>query len=422
MVLAQLVKREIKAFLKNPAFIGTLILLVVFYAALGGMMRRGIEEAQKAVVETSIGVVLEEDTPLTRELINALNVTLQGRVSLHGSLREAAEKASIGIQIPMGFTANATGSGKISLNSIVKVDSFSTTIIQAKTAVISQIENIIKRILPLVLSAIYGQRPSKEVDVVIRGTALFYNKEVDVYVLTGFFSFILMLPLLVAIVFGSNATYASQLVAFEKAEKAFEMLLAQPIRRSYIVLAKIMGASIATMIFSVIYLVGLFAMFTGMAPTGTIESGQTMASAILSELSRQLGVDLAPHIALSVIISLVLGLLVSGSIGIVLGSLAPDERTAGILTTPVMLLYFGIAFVFMFMGIQLSIPLSIIAGIAVMPIPTIYILSLIVGEFSYVTISITIAVTTCLLLIATSVFLFNRDIVVLGLRLKLKRE
>ncbi|MEM1719981.1 MAG: ABC transporter permease, partial [Desulfurococcaceae archaeon] len=308
------------------------------------------------------------------------------------------------------------------LNSIVKVDSFSTTIIQAKTAVISQIENIIKRILPLVLSAIYGQRPSKEVDVVIRGTALFYNKEVDVYVLTGFFSFILMLPLLVAIVFGSNATYASQLVAFEKAEKAFEMLLAQPIRRSYIVLAKIMGASIATTIFSVIYLVGLFAMFTGIAPTGTIESGQTMASAILSELSRQLGVDLAPHIALSVIISLVLGLLVSGSIGIVLGSLAPDERTAGILTTPVMLLYFGIAFVFMFMGIQLSIPLSIIAGIAVMPIPTIYILSLIVGEFSYVTISITIAVTTCLLLIATSVFLFNRDIVVLGLRLKLKRE
>ncbi|MEM0250427.1 MAG: ABC transporter permease, partial [Desulfurococcaceae archaeon] len=135
MVLAQLVKREIKAFLKNPAFIGTLILLVVFYAALGGMMRRGIEEAQKAVVETSIGVVLEEDTPLTRELINALNVTLQGRVSLHGSLREAAEKAGIGIQIPMGFTANATGSGKISLNSIVKVDSFSTTIIQAKTAV-----------------------------------------------------------------------------------------------------------------------------------------------------------------------------------------------------------------------------------------------------------------------------------------------
>lgn len=422
MVLVQLVKREIKAFLKNPAFIATLVLLVIFYTALGGVMRRGIEEAQKAVMETGIGVVLEEDTPLTRKLIDMLNTTLQGRVSLYNSLREAAEKAGVGVQVPVGFTVNVTSNGGVSLNGIVKIDSFSTTVIQAKVTMISQIESIIKRILPLVLSAVYGQQPSKEINVMIRGMALFHDKEVDVYVLMGFFSLISMLPILVAIVFGSNATYASQLVAFEKVEKAFEMLLAQPIRRSYIVLAKIIGASIATIIFSVIYLVGLFAMLIGMTPTGTLETGQTMFTSILLELSQQLGVDLVPHIAFSIMISLVLGLLVSGSIGIILGSLAPDERTAGVLTTPLMLLYFGLAFVFMFTGIQLSIPLSIIAGIAVMPIPTVYILSLIVRETSYVIVSITIAALMCLLLIATSVFLFNKDIVVLGLRIRLKRE
>ncbi|MEM1773028.1 MAG: ABC transporter permease, partial [Desulfurococcaceae archaeon] len=110
------------------------------------------------------------------------------------------------------------------------------------------------------------------------------------------------------------------------------------------------------------------------------------------------------------------------SLGIILGSLASDERPAGLLITPVMFLYIGLALVFTFIGFQVNVVTSIISGIIVLPLPVVYILSLISGETTYIAVSLLSTISTCIVFMAIAVFLFNRDIVVLGLRIKIRKE
>jgi ABC-type Na+ efflux pump, permease component len=240
--------------------------------------------------------------------------------------------------------------------------------------------------------------------------------------LIGFLTLTTMLPLLVGILVGTNAGYAAQLVAYEKLEKAFEMLLAQPIKRSSIVVAKIIGASIATIIYSVVFLASIFLLALGSMPGELPSIDNSMITSSIAELSDQLGIDVAFHFIVSMAIALILGLLESGSLGIILGSLSSDERTAGLLITPVMFLYIGTAFVFTFMGFQVNVATSVLAGLIVLPLPIVYMLSLISGETTYILIALTSTVLTCMLFTSIAVFLFNRDIVVLGLRIRLRKE
>ncbi|MEM0030799.1 MAG: ABC transporter permease [Desulfurococcaceae archaeon] len=423
MVLSQLIKREIKAFLKNPGFIISMVILFAFYAAMGSIMRRSVEETQQIILQSNIGLVVEDDSLLTRELVKAINETLDGRLRTYSSLIEAVENTGIGVLIPHGFTANITSnSTTVYLASMIKIDSPSTTIIQAKSGILSQLGTLIEHILPYVVSRVYGYEVQREIAVYIRGSALFYGKQVDATLLMGFLTLITMLPLFVGILVGTNAGYAAQLVAYEKLEKAFEMLLAQPIKRSSIVIAKIIGASVATIIYSIVFLASMFTLAMGSLPTSIQSINSDGLNSLIEQLSNQLGVDVAFNFVVSIAIALVLGLIESGSLGIILGSLASDERTAGLLITPVMFLYIGLALVFTFIGFQVNVVTSIISGIIVLPLPVVYILSLISGETTYIAVSLLSTISTCIVFMAIAVFLFNRDIVVLGLRVRIRKE
>ncbi|MEM0005126.1 MAG: ABC transporter permease [Desulfurococcaceae archaeon] len=423
MVLTQLVKREIKAFLKNPGFIISLVILFAFYAAMGGIMRRSAEETQRIILQSNIGLVVEDNTAFVQELVKTINETLGGRVKIYSNIREAVEDTGVGLLIPRGFTTNITNNlTTLYLSSMVKIDSPSTTIVQAKTSILSQLASLIEHILPYVVSKTLGYEISGEYMVSIHGSALFYGREVDSALLMGFLTFITMLPLLVGILIGTNAGYAAQLVAYEKLEKAFEMLLAQPIKRSSIVIAKIIGASVATIIYSAVILASIFILALGSIPGEVQSIDNSVITSSITELSRQLGLDVAFHFIVSIAIALILGLLETGSLGIILGSMASDERTAGLLITPVMFLYLGLAFAFTFIGFQVNIATSVLAGFIVLPLPMVYMLSLISGETIYIVVSLASSIAVCILLTSIAVFLFNRDIVVLGLRIRLRRE
>ncbi|MCC6024584.1 MAG: ABC transporter permease, partial [Thaumarchaeota archaeon] len=64
MVFVVLVKREVKAFLKNPAFIASILLIIAMYGLMGAVMRSGVEQARQVMLEASVGLVLEDDTEL----------------------------------------------------------------------------------------------------------------------------------------------------------------------------------------------------------------------------------------------------------------------------------------------------------------------------------------------------------------------
>ena len=418
MTLTQLLKREVKAFLKNPGFIIGIILMIGFYSILGNVAGRAVESAIKEVSESNIGLVLEEDTKLVRELVKLLNTTTGGKIHVYDSLKEAVSEAGVGIVIPTGFTENATSLDKpVVLRGGVRVATFSLTGAQARVGILTTVSSTIERLLPLAVSATYNVSLQPGKPVLLNGNISLYNREMRQEEFLSITTFISLTPLIISLILGMNTTYASQLVAIEKVEKAFEMLLAQPIRRRDIVLAKILGASIASILFGAVYLIGMLTMFASGASSTTIPTDTRQVS-VIAMITGTLGSEILGVIGLS----LVLGLIFSGAVGVVVGSLVSDERVAGALAAPVMFVFIGIGFLTMFMGFQPSPASAIVAGITIASLPYMYAVSLLSGEAILAVYSIIAAVCMCSLLIYVASTIFNRDIVVLGLRISWKRR
>lgn len=418
MVLGVLIKREIKAFLKNPAFIFSLILIIVLYSVLFGIMRIGVERAVTETAKINIGVVISENTSLVTELLSLLNETTNGRVHLYNSLREAVEAESIGILIPSGFD-ELVKFGTVELRSSVRVFSISSTTFQAKLSTLNIIRDLIERSLPIAYSRVYGVEIPRQVKVLVSSSVLYYEREMSSQVFSFLSTLILTLPLLVGIIIGSNAGYAAQLVAFEKVEKAFEMLLSQPIKRSKIVLAKIVGASIASIIFATAYFGGIILPFTLMPPMTVINNTTHFQLPQLSII--EIGIDPITGLILPTILAILLGLFSSGSLGILLGSLVSDERSAGILISPLTIIYIGLGFAVLFLGLELNYVIAILSGIVVVILPSLYITSLLAGRIVYLVIAVVVAVAMCIVFAILAIVVFNRDIVVLGVRIKTRR-
>ncbi|MEM4809526.1 MAG: ABC transporter permease, partial [Desulfurococcaceae archaeon] len=283
--------------------------------------------------------------------------------------------------------------------------------------VLSAVSNTLERILPIAIGAIYNVSIQPQKPVVLNSTILLYEREIDYSVFSSIMFMISLTPMLVSIVFGINATYASQLVAIEKVEKAFEMLLAQPIKRRDIVLAKILGASIASIIFGTIYLIGMFIIYTG----GQGSAVQEVSGITTTPFTLMLNI-FGPWILIITGLTLMLGLVFSGAIGVIIGSAVSDERIAGGLATPIMLIFIGVGFSIMFMGLQPSISTAILAGMTIAPLPYIYAISTLSGDVFLMVYSIGIAIGMCALLIYLATNMFNRDIVVLGIRISWARK
>ncbi|MEM4032915.1 MAG: ABC transporter permease, partial [Zestosphaera sp.] len=229
-MIAQLIKREVKAFIKNPGFIIGIILMISFYGVLGNIVGSATKSAVEEVMESSVGLVLGEDTKLVRELIKLLNTTMGGKVRVYSSLDEAVSETGVGILIPAGFTENATSLDKpVVLGGGVRVTTFSLTGAQARAGLLTTVSNTIERLLPLAISATYNVSLQPQKPVLVSGNILFYDKKISQEEFLAITALISFTPLFISLILGMNTTYASQLVAVEKVEKAFEMLLAQPI-------------------------------------------------------------------------------------------------------------------------------------------------------------------------------------------------
>jgi ABC-2 type transport system permease protein len=421
MALSVLVKREIKAFLKNPAFIFTLVLIVVMYSALFGVMRIGVEQAAVEAARVNIGVVVVNQTSLVSEVLQLLNVTTGGRVRLYNSLREATLTEGVGVVIPGNFD-ELVESGLVELRGSVRVHSIGVVSAQSRLVVLETVKSLIEQLLPEAYSRVYNTTLPPSVRVVVTSSVVYYERELSAPSFMLISNIASMLPLLIGIIIGSNAGYATQLVAFEKVEKAFEMLLSQPIKRSRIVLAKIIGASVASIIFATAYFAGLLIPFVIMPLATQSSSGASAETISLQFTLEELEINPVTEIVLPAILALLLGLFTSGSLGILLGSLVSDERTAGILISPIMLVYMGLSFAVMFLGFDLNYVTVVLSGVLVVTLPSLHIASLLAGEPLYALVGVGIAVLTCIVLVAITIVVFNRDIVVLGVRIRFKRS
>ncbi|MGC8953109.1 MAG: ABC transporter permease [Desulfurococcus sp.] len=418
MTLKPLVIREIKNFLKNPAFIASIIILVVFYVSLGSIMRSGIESAVKESLSISIGIVKEEDTELVSRLISMLSQYTNGSIGIYQSLEEAVDKTGVAIVIPRGFTENATQSGSIILlKGGVKIDNLSPITGQARISMLQGIASIISNMLPAATGVLYNISIPPSRPVMVESYVRVYDKTLTANEFNSFMTMFSIIPVVIGIIVGINATYAAQATAIEKVEKAFEMLLAQPIPRRSVVIAKIIGSVTTSVIMGAAYMIALLLMLVSAIPAGTALGNQSSINLVESVIS----IGGTGNILVSILV-IILGLIYSGAIGVIIGAVVADERIAGALSTPIILLFMGVGFATIYMGMPLNMATSILSGLTIISIPLVLINASLSGQYIYAWISISIAITVSILLMVIAILVFNRDIVILGLRISLRKR
>jgi ABC-2 type transport system permease protein len=411
MVLKSLVTREIKVFIKNPAFILSIILLISAYGIIGRIISAGVETAKGEQIKVRIGVVLEEKNPLIEVLLNLLNQTSGGKINVFSSASEATAENGLSIVIPRGFTENATSAGKpLYLRAGVKVNSISPMSSQAKVGLVTGIVSLIQNLLPTVVGTLYNVSVPSQKIVVAETSILLYNKVLSGSEFNAMVSFIALIPMLIGLVIGINAAYAAQSTAVEKVEKAFEMLLAQPISRRSVLVAKIVGSLVASLMTGAAYLAGMFLMLSGFMSTTASPGG--------ADLINLLGIDTI----ILTILSLIIGLFCSGAIGVILGSVVSDERIAGALSAPITFLFVGFGLATIYMDLPINALTAAAAGSAIAPLPYIFISASLMGTHSFIAISAATGIATCILLIALALIVFNRDVIILGLRFTWRRK
>jgi ABC-2 type transport system permease protein len=414
--------REIKVALKNPAFIASLILLFVFYAAVGGVTRVGVSQSVEEVRKMAmrIPVVVEESSPLIKALLLNLNASVSN-VKLYQSVDEALSENSYVIVFPKGFTEGALAQDmqKVPmLKAVIKLDSLSQVSVQSRVSVVQSVRQVVSRLLPVTLTQLFNITiTQKEVALPDQNIAtIVYNRVLGLTEVNSILGFSVAAIFVVAFVMGIATSYAATNTAMEKVEKAFEMLLAQPVPRREIVLAKILGSIALALLNAAVVLIAVLVMIYLMASPASSTTGN--GATIIGFDIALLGKNAITYIVLP----LTIGLIYSGAIGVILGSVSPDERTASVLSMPITFLYIGLGIAGMFLSLPINPVTAVIYGVLVAPLPYVFIISELSKSLELLAIGMGIAITLCIMVITIAIIIFNRDIVILGIRLPRRRK
>ncbi len=419
MAFKHILIREIKAFIKNPTFILMIVLLIVFYGGLGQLFSHASREAMKEAMTQNIGVILLDRSDLAREIINYVNRTLGGRAYYVSSIKEGLNKYGIVIIIPENFTESllSNRTSTILMNSTVVINKFSLTV-STKTEIVEAFIDAVQDAYRDIMISKHGLKPSLLNKKIISNTIVKVGKnympmtEFGTIVSIGM-SFLMLLAIIIAL----NASNAVSFMAMEKTEKAFELLLAQPIPRRTIVLGKLVASVIASIIMGAAYIIGLFLMIGGMTSGfSTNATATTGTSSGIEAITQIIGINGL----LLMTGALVLGLIYTGALGLILGSLVSDQRMAGVIVAPVMFLFMGIAFISFSMGLQLDVLTSIWVGATIVNLPIYTIYALISGSYDLIISAYASGIIFTVALIALAIWIFNKDIVILGIRFERK--
>ncbi|MEZ0394699.1 MAG: ABC transporter permease [Desulfurococcaceae archaeon] len=412
-----LLAREVKAYIRSPAFIATLALIGLFYAFFSYLGSSAASNVASALEGGRVPVcaVVEGTSPELLRALDIMNSTSRWDVAITSS-DSGNPHCDFTIFLPGNLSSIMASNGLVTLNATVTQGDLSALKLSAVGGLVNRFVNDLRSAVAASLAgnasnaaAILNSTLSVSLTVNVRGRIVSYGE------LNALFSFSEVAGIAVAMLMGLNAGFVASSVAMEKAEKAFEMLLAQPIRRSTIVLAKLAGAFVASLMVMAVYAASII---VPALASGLPQSGGASPSAIGQAPDVGQLVALAPY----VIVSMGLGILYSGSLAALLASIVSDERSAGVLSGPLVMVFIGAGVAQLFLGPSGDLVEAIVAGLTVSQVPGVAAYAMLMRDPSPLIASIAVLASTTSLAMALSFWMFNRDVVITGVRLPKPRR
>jgi ABC-2 type transport system permease protein len=405
-MIGNIIKKEFK-----ELFVLSTILPIVVIAIVYGSVGNMIGNVQESMKEKPvIGIVDMDDGNFADIAMSVL--TERAQVVYDGSdveegLEEVRGKNGVALLvIPENFSQDiyANNPGEIEIYWIMRgagmMDSISSGVVEGLVPAVNQeistqlIQQDSSSDPALVLN------PTTRVD-----TTFFKGKEIEglspsqLSNMLGSQSIVIPIVVMILIIMAGASVISS--MGMEKENKTLETLLTMPVRRSNIVIGKIVGSALVGMIMAAIYMIGF---------------SRYMTSFQISDINlADFGLALGMQDYLLVGISLFVALLAGLSLCIVLGTFAKNYRSAQTLIFPITALALISAFIVMFKDFD-TIPAVLRVLVFAIPFshPMMAMRALMLDNYALVIGGIAYTAVFTVIMIMVAVRIFNSDRLLTG--------
>lgn len=213
------------------------------------------------------------------------------------------------------------------------------------------------------------------------------------------------------ILVSSGLSYASTSMSSENEEKTLEMLLSLPVSRFTILVSKMIGSMVLVILSATSFVVGFIYYMT--SAFSFAEVSETAASAEIS-LTPQLSLlttFLSPTSIALIGAGVLISLIASSALGLLIGSISPDVRTAGTYAGPFTMIFFvpGLMLAYLDITSLGSLGLALALGLSPFIAPLIIIKGFIEGIEWLPYVSLAAGVTAILALLYVASKLLNSE-------------
>lgn len=339
-MLGELIRKEIKNTLRDKKVIITSIIMpLVIFAAMGfiyGFAFSKTAEVVKEKIKTATLFVCDLDGGVFSSLFMNYSRTFAKKIDVvHNcsldSLKEALElkNYTLAVMVPEGASSNLTGLKpvKIVVMSRVTGISFSS---MASTGIMSGFVSGLNSFVRTYIITQRGLDPAFAVNPVNPvESVLFRGNAIPPEILGSLSMVSFMFVFAPLIVISTALGVSASSMAVENEEKTLEVLLSLPIPRFRIVLAKLTGTMVIVLLSTASFMAGfMIYIYSIMSAFGSFVSSPEPASGAITISASSLMSMIDPSLLVFMGAGTFLSLTSVASLGILLGSLAPDTRTS----------------------------------------------------------------------------------------------
>jgi ABC-2 type transport system permease protein len=405
-MIGNIVKKEFKELFVLSTILPIVVIAIVF-GSVGNMIGNIGETMEEKPV---IGIVDRDDGDFSDIAMSVL--TERAKIVYRGSDAEAGldEVREVNgdalLVIPENFSQNiyADNPGEIEIYWIMRgagmMDSISSSVV----------EGLIQAVNLEISKELIQQDSSSDPALVLNpttrsDTTFFKEKEIEglspsqLGNMLNSQSIVIPIVVMMLIIMAGSSVISS--MGLEKENKTLETLLTLPVRRSHVVIGKMVGSALVGMIMAAIYMIGF---------------SRYMASFQLSDINlADFGLALGMQDYLLVGISLFVALLAGLSLCIVLGTFAKNYRSAQTLVFPITALAMIAAFTTMFKDFD-TIPAVLRILVFAIPFshPMMAMRTLMLDNYALVIGGIAYMAVFTVIMVAVAVRIFNSDRLLTG--------
>jgi ABC-type Na+ efflux pump permease subunit len=209
-------------------------------------------------------------------------------------------------------------------------------------------------------------------------------------------------------------------MAQEKEQRTFEMLLAQPVPRSHIGVAKILSVIVVSALevlafgFAWYYYLKRVQVAGSEGSAGGFQEGSDLVGLFLR---------LAGPEGVAVFIAAILVSMFSASmLGLIIGGLSRDTRTAGVMIAPLWMVIMFLGIALEFTGFPENRVALALMGLLVIPSPLVALNGALTGSLGVAAGAVFSGLVSALVLLLVLVRLLESDTIIIGLRFRAWRE